>query len=202
MEKRYFLNNIYIRNLLSLILVSGLLLFVVLIGLSFYTRHGQAVEVPDVKGLSVESARGFFAGKELNFVVIDSVFIKNAVPGSISEIIPQAGSKVKKKRTIYLKIVAYLPQLLTIPDVKDASQRQSLAMLRSLGFESIEIKSVPGFYRDLVVGIESKGKLMEAGQRVPAGTPVSLLVSSGSSEILFLENSDDFDEESLDENFF
>jgi len=202
MEKRSILKNIFIRNLLGLILASILLTVAVLIWLNFYTQHGKTIEIPDVKGLSVEAAAPFFTGKKLNYLVVDSVFIKNATPGSIAETTPPAGSMVKKGRVIYLKIISYLPQLITIPDVKDSSQRQSLARLRSLGFERVEIKMVPGAYTNLVVGLESKGVAIEAGQRVPADTPLSLLVSSGSSDIMPLDNPVDSSEVSSDDSWF
>jgi len=200
MDKRSILKNIFIRNLLGLILVTIVLIVIVLIGLNRYTQHGKAVETPDVKGLSVEKAEPFFTKKNLSFAVVDSVFINNAVPGSIYETTPPVGSMVKKGRTIYLKVVSFLPQLIAIPDVKDSSQRQSLAMLRSLGFENVEIKYVSGMYKDLVVGIESKGKTLEAGQRVPANTPLSLLVSSGSVDMMQLENATDSTNVNSDSN--
>ena len=202
MQKSSILNNIYFRNLLGLIIVFVLLLIAVMIGLKYYTQHGKAVEVPDVKGLSVDNAEPFFISKELNFAVVDSVFNKAATPGSIFETTPPVGSMVKKGRTIYLKIVAFLPQLITIPDVKDTSQRQSRAMLKSLGFENISVKMVPGIYRDLVLGIESKGVAIEAGKRVPVNTPLSLLVSSGSEDILLLENPVDSTAVNIDESWF
>lgn len=191
MEKRSILKNIYVRNLLGLILVSVVLVVAVLIWLDHYTQHGEAVEVPDVKGLSIEKAKPFFAQKHLNFSIVDSVFIKSVAPGNIVEATPPVGSMVKKGRIIYLKISSYLPLLITIPDVKDASQRQSISMLHSLGFENVEVKIVPGIYQDLVLGIESKGIPLEAGQRVVADTPLSLLVSSGSDDILLMENPTD-----------
>ena len=199
MGKNSFLKNIYIRNLLGLILISVLLLFVVLTGLKRYTQHGEAVEVPDVKGISVENAEPFFTNKNLSFAIIDSVFIKNATPGSILETIPPVGSMVKQGRTIYLKVTTYQPQLIAIPDVKDVSQRQSMAMLRSLGFENVDVKLVPGIYKDLALGIECRGVSMETGQRVPANMPLTLLVSFGSDDILLLENPVDSVEVSIDE---
>jgi len=185
---RSILKNIFIRNLLGLILVSILLTVTVLIWLSRYTQHGEAVEVPDVKGISVEKVAPFFASRNLKYLVVDSVFIKNAVPGSIAETTPSIGTKVKRGRTIYLKIISGLPPLIALPDVKDFSQRQALAMLRSLGFESVETKMVSGAYMDLVLGLESRGVAMDAGQRVSADTPLSLLVSSGSGDIVPLDN--------------
>jgi len=202
MEKRSILKNIFFRNLLGLILASILLMVLVLIWLSYYTRHGKTVEVPDVRGLSIESAAPFFTGRNLSYLVVDSVFIKNATPGSIAEATPSVGSMVKKGRTIYLKVISYLPQLVTIPDVKDSSQRQSLARLRSLGFEHIEVKIVPGAYTNLVVGLESKGVAIEAGQHIPADTPLSLLVSSGSNDIMLLDNPADSSQVSSDDSWF
>ena len=191
MTQKEFFNNIYIRNLLGLILVTIVLISAVLLWLNVYTRHGKSVQVPDVKGLSIEKAKPFFVKSNLNFVVVDSVYVKNAIPGSIAETTPPVGSQVKTGRTVYLKINSYMPQLVAIPDVKDTSQRQSLAMLRSLGFENVTIKPVPGAYRDLVMGLEQNGKPIEPGQRIPADTPLSLLVSSGSDDIMLLDNMND-----------
>ena len=198
MKKRSYLKNIYISNLLGLIFAFVLLSFTVLHGLDYYTQHGKTVEVPDVKGFSVEKAAPLFVNRGLNSVVVDSVYIKNVRPGIIAETTPPVGSMVKRGRTIYLKVASFLPQLIRIPDVENSSQRQSLAMLRSLGFENIEIKLVPGVYKDLALGIESNGKKMEAGQRVSADTPLFLLVSSGSDDILLIENPADSIELSVD----
>jgi len=202
MKRNSFFRNIYIWNLLGMIVVIIILVTAVLFGLNRYTQHGKAVEVPDIKGISIENAEPFLSAKDLSYIVIDSVFIKNAIPGTIFETTPPIGSNVKKGRTIYLKVVAFLPQLITVPDVKDSSQRQSLAILKSLGFENIVIKMVPGVYRELVLGLESGGEVVEAGQRIHANTPLSLLVSSGSGEIILLENPSDSIEVSLDESLF
>jgi len=188
MNTRSFLKNIYVRNLLGLILVFFILVSVILFWLNLYTQHGKSVEVPAVKGLPVENAAVLFTEKNLNYTVVDSFFVKGAVPGSIAETTPPIGSKVKQGRTIYLKIHAYQPQLITVPDVKNTSQRQSLAMLRALGFENVTVKLVSGIYADLTMGLASNGRFLEPGQHVPANTPISLLVSSGSEEILPMEN--------------
>jgi len=198
MNKRSLLKNSYVLNLLGLILVSIVLIIAVLFGLNRYTHHGKTVDVPDVKGLLVDDAKVFFTNKQLRFAVVDSVFIKGMTPESIFETIPPVGSKVKEGRVIYLKLVAFLPQLIPIPEVKDFPLRQSMATLRSLGFEKVEIKLVPGDFQDLVLGIESRGKLLEAGQRVTADTPLSLLVSSGSGDVLQLENPADSTATGLD----
>lgn len=178
-------NNIFVKNILLAIIVFLLLVFIVLRWLDAYTNHGEQVAVPDVKGLQLLEAASFFNQRELKYEVIDSSFVKNKLPGSILETVPPVGTNVKKGRTIYITINAYTAQLLVIPAVKDMSQRQALSILRSIGFESIETKVVPGTYKDLVLGLETQGKLLEAGDRVPANAVLNLLVSSGSAGYVF-----------------
>ncbi|MDR3340294.1 MAG: PASTA domain-containing protein [Candidatus Symbiothrix sp.] len=197
-----FLKNIYVKNLLAAILVIVVLVLAVLSWLKIYTQHGQSVEIPDVKGLLVEKAEPIFASRDLNYQVIDSVFSRGAKPGSIVESVPPIGSKVKRGRTIYLKINSYTAQLISIPNVKDLSQRQAFAMLKSIGFESVSIKSIPGKYRDLAVGLESRGVELEPGDKVTINTPLALLVSSGSGEITSIEDSTVIEENNPDETWF
>ncbi|GHT14228.1 PASTA domain-containing protein [Bacteroidia bacterium] len=179
-----FLKNIYVKNLLIAVLIFLVLVFAILSWLKVYTQHGEAVEVPDVKGLQLEKAEAFFTSKDLFFQVIDSTFSKSAIPGSILETVPPIGAKVKKGRTIYLKINSFTAQLITVPDVKDLSQRQALAMLQSIGFERVTVKIVPGAYRDLAIGLESRGVPVEPGSKFSLDTPLSILVSSGTEEIV------------------
>lgn len=180
-------NNIWIKNLLLAIAVFLLLVFGVLKWLEVYTKHGSQIEIPDVRGMKIEEAAPFFTQKGLNYEVIDSTFVKNKQPGSILETIPPVETFVKEGRTIYITINAKTAQLLTIPYVKDMSQRQALAMLRSVGFETIEVKSVPGVFKDLVLGLENQGKALEQGDRLPATAFLTLLVSLGDGGNILIE---------------
>jgi beta-lactam-binding protein with PASTA domain len=199
--KKIFKNS-YIKNLLLAVLIVFVLLFAVLNWLEIYTRHGEEVEVPNVKGLLVERAEPLFTGKNLYCQIIDSTYSKSTVPGSIIETIPPIGSKVKRGRTIYLKINSFTARLVSVPDVKDISQREAMAKLQSLGFEKVEIRVVPGAYRDLVVGLGSRGISLEFGDKIPINTPLYLLVSSGTEEVIFPENSSIVLEEDPDESWF
>ncbi len=195
-------NNIYVKNILLAIIILLVLVFLVLKWLDSYTKHGSQVMVPDVKGMQVAKAAPFFEQKALNYVVIDSTFVKNKVPGSILETIPPVGTNVKEGRTIYLTVNSHTAQMLTVPAVKDMSQRQAMAILKSIGFESVEIKTVPGAYRELVLGLETRGKALDPGGHVPADTPLSLLVSSGEEEIVFSTDSVVLDNSTPEESWF
>ena len=92
------IKNPYVLNLLLAVVVACALVFGTLKWLDSYTRHNEAVVVPDVKGLGMEEAAEFFKNSNLRYNVIDSVFSKDVKPGAIVELVPMAGSKVKEGR--------------------------------------------------------------------------------------------------------
>lgn len=177
--KHPFVINIGIAIVLTLVLIWGALK-----GLDIYTQHGQAVVVPDVKGLSLQEAETFFQNNGLSYSVIDSVHSKSVKPGSIVEVSPEAGSKVKEGRIIYVTINAFSAQTASIPDVTDMSFRQAQALLAAQGFTSIEIAYVQGQYKDLAIGVEANGRRLNEGDKVPLTTPLLLKVSSGDSSFV------------------
>ncbi|GHV55593.1 PASTA domain-containing protein [Bacteroidia bacterium] len=173
----------YVKNILIALVILVVLIFIVLQWLDIYTRHGKQVAVPDIKGMRVEQAAPFLTPK-LQYAVVDSMYVRNKPAGSILETVPPVGTNVKEGRTIYLTVNSTTAQLLTIPQVMDISQRQAEAILRSLGFENIRIRMVPGAYKELVTGLEmGAGTSVVPGNRIPANTPLVLLVSSGQAEI-------------------
>lgn len=166
-------------HLTAAILVFCILLFLILKGLDSYTRHNKAVVVPDVKGLQLKEAVIFFENNGLRYSVVDSVFAKSIAPGAIVDVFPAIGSKVKEGRIISVTLNATDVERAAVPDVFDISFRQAHALMQAQGFSSIEIRYVPGKYRDLAVGIELKGKTLKAGEMIPLSSPLVLKVSDG-----------------------
>ena len=66
-----------------MIVVVGLLLFGTLKGIDIYTHHGEAVVVPDVKGMTVGEAGKVFENKGLACVISDSTYVKDKPAGCI-----------------------------------------------------------------------------------------------------------------------
>ena len=75
------IKNPFVINLLLVIVVSCGVVYGVLAWLDSYTRHNQAVVVPDVKGMKLEDAAEFFGNNKLRYNVIDSVFSKDLAMG-------------------------------------------------------------------------------------------------------------------------
>ncbi len=177
------IKNPFVWNLLLMIVVGCALIYGTLAWLDHYTRHNEAVIVPDVKGLSMNEAKSFFDNTGLRYNVIDSVFSNDVNPGAIVEVVPEPGSKVKEGRIVFVTINALTAQMAIIPEVADLSFRQAYALLRSLGFKNIEVKFVPGDYKDLAVGVERNAQMINRGERVPLASTLTLIISNGEKEI-------------------
>ena len=198
------IKNPYVLNLLLAVVVTCGLIYGTLKWLDKYTRHNEAVVVPDVKGLKMEEAAEFFKNSNLRYNVIDSVFSKEVEPGAIVELVPSAGSKVKEGRIVFITVNALTSQMATIPEVEDLSFRLAYALLKARGFEKIEIEYVPGDFKDLAVSVELRGRTLEKGEHVPLTAPLVLKVSSGEAE-LPVDSLSNMPVESLDseeENWF
>ena len=177
------IKNPYVLNLLLAVVVACALIYGTLVWLDKYTRHNEAVVVPDVKGLKIEEAAEFFKNNNLRYNVIDSVFSKDVDPGAIVELVPSAGSKVKEGRIVFITVNALTSQMATIPEVEDLSFRQAYALLKARGFEKVEIEYVPGDFKDLAVSVDLRGRTLAKGEHVPLTAPLVLKVSSGDAEL-------------------
>lgn len=175
----HLLQNFYVKNILWALGVILGLVIALLIFLNIYTLHNESITVPDLRGLSVENAAQILKNKNLRFEIVDSVFVKGKVPGSIVEQIPAPESNVKEGRIVFLSINANTTKKVIVPDVRDQSSRQAIATLAAVGFGVTKVVEVPSEYKDLVVDIIFKGYKVLPGQKLPMGSNVILNVGDG-----------------------
>lgn len=172
-------NRFFWVNIIAMVVVAVLIVFGALKGLDIYTRHGQAVVVPDVKGMSVSEAEKMFRDQGLTYVVSDSNYVKNKPSGIILDLNPSVGQKVKEGRTIYLTINTLSTPLCVVPDVADnSSVRQAQAKLMAAGFKLTENRMVSG-EKDWVYGVIYQGRQLQIGDKAPIGATLTLMVGDG-----------------------
>jgi len=169
---------------------------VVLVGLwfwmAYYTRHGESVEVPNVKDMLLNDAEYALAHVELEGIVIDSSYNRNLPAGTVLDQLPVSGSRVKAGREIYLTINSRQTPTLSLPDIADnCSLREAEAKLKALGFKLGPIEYIPGD-KDWVLGVKCNGRHVAVGERIPIDMPLVLVV--GNSDV-----SDETDEEEWEE---
>ena len=78
-------NRFFWLNLVAMIIVVIAIALGTLQWLDNYTRHGEAVVVPNVKGLPMRQAENEIYKQSLKAVAIDSSYVKGMPPGAILE---------------------------------------------------------------------------------------------------------------------
>lgn len=179
--KKVFLNK-YTISIVAMCLVVVIGIYATLNWLDSYTRHGEEIIVPDLKGQLADDACDMLAKKSLKCEVSDSLFARKMAPGSVVEQIPAAGEKVKENRTVYLIINARNPRQVPLPNLQDISVRQAEAMVKSVGLVVKEFEYVPSEYKDLVQDVKFNGRKIAAGTRLDEGSQVVLIVGKGMSD--------------------
>ena len=145
-------NRFFWLNLIAMIVVVIGAAWGTLHWLDNYTRHGQSVTVPNVKGLPLRAAENEINKLGLNAIAIDSNYVKGMPAGAVLEQTPESNSKVKEGRTVYLTInTADVPKI-AIPDIIDnSSSGQAEARLRAMGFKLTAPELIEG-EKDWVYG--------------------------------------------------
>lgn len=181
--KQFWTKHPIISNLLCIMAVGLILIFASLLFLDSWTHHGETAVVPEVKGMSYDSARAMLSGADLEAEISDSIYDRNAAPGTVLESWPRAGSTVKRGRPVYLTITSFSPKMLTLSmPVIGVSSRQAVSYLEALGINSIRLVSVPSQFPDLVENAYSDGKTLTVGTSIPVTSSVTLEVGTAPVE--------------------
>ncbi len=188
-ETGYFLSSrIFLKNLIIALGILALLLFLVFKFLNVYTKHGESITLPDLRGQSLELAEEQMKGKHIELFVIDSLYFPDKKPFTILEQDPLPDSKVKESRKVYLTVNASVPPPVNVPDVWGKDVDFAKRLLRARGFsvhKKIEYKSDPAV--NTVLQVKHNGKQLirpntkdkKSVLKIPKGSELKLVVAEG-----------------------
>jgi len=151
--------------------------------LNVFTRHGQAITLPDYIGLTFEELNNYAINKDFEFLIIDSLYDDTKARGSIVMQDPLAHSQVKKGRKIYLTIVAKLPERVLLPDLKDYSVRQAVSLLETYGLKTGKLRFIQSDFENAVLGQIYNGDTIHADTMILKGSKIDLIVGKGRSRM-------------------
>lgn len=170
----------FIFNLLSGVAVLLLVFVFTYRWLDSYTKHGESISVPDLRGMKVQDLAGFVADKNVRFKVTDSsVFDMKKPPGTIIEQDPAPNEKVKENRTIYVTITRTNAPLINMPNLIDNSYRQAEAILESYGLKVGLISYSPDLAKNAVIEQLSNGRTIKPGEEISKGSRIDLVLGDG-----------------------
>lgn len=175
------------KHFLIAVLSICTVLFIIFQSLKFYTHHGEAVTVPDLRGLPLAQAIDILERQDFRFQ-LDSVYNVEKPAGTIFEQEPEPNALVKENRTIYLTMVSLVPPHVKVPDLTDVSYREAEAIITSYGLKIGELIYKPDLARNAVLGLEYKGQVLTPGRMIPKGSVIDVILGDGYGSQIVLPN--------------
>ncbi len=176
---QFLLSRYFWGNLLLMVLLTMALIWLTLKGLGSYTNHGESIVVPSFEGMSISEVTKQIESKALRYAVVDSSYNKDLPPGTVIDQNPLPDAKVKENRRIYLTINASTPPKVKIPDIINASRRNAMVQLESVGLEVGRQDYVPDLAKDAVLDMKLEGSSIGVGTEVAKGTKIDLVLGNG-----------------------
>ncbi len=177
--RNFLTSKTFLKHLLLAVVISLVAVYLVLTSLKLYTRHGEAIEVPNLYGLTENEFSRILDRLDLKYEITDSTYVEEVIAGGVIDQVPDAGHKVKSNRTLFLTLNAIAPEQVALPRLTDISLRQSLAQLETAGLIPGDIIYKPSEFRNLVLEAKIGGREVFPGEMVAKGTRVDLTVGSG-----------------------
>lgn len=175
-----FIKSKYGRRNIALVIGANVFLFLLVIFiLKIYTRHDEAILIPDLKGKSDAEARAILDDLGLEMVVTDSLFLPEAAPGTVRDQSPKAGSAVKGGRIIFISIFKKTPPMVPI-NVKEGDHVQIASLRLSNKGIKFQVQYAPNNSMvGVVMKIEHNGRPLKFGELLEHGQTVMLTVGEG-----------------------
>jgi beta-lactam-binding protein with PASTA domain len=180
----YIVRRIFLRNIILAFIILIVGTFIIMQILKIYTRHNEALIVPDLQGLTLNEARELAERKQMRVVVFDSVFLTDFERGSVVDQHPKAGFKVKRNRKIFLTMNAMNPERIPMPDLISLTFRQAKAKLESFNLKLGEVTYEPDIGVNLVLQQKINGREINPGDSVSKGSYIDLVLGKGLSDEL------------------
>jgi beta-lactam-binding protein with PASTA domain len=178
---KFLTNRIFLKHLVIAISIILFMSIVTLLFLKIYTRHGQALSVPDITGMSIPEADSLLTERELRYQIVDSVYNANLTRGSIIDQNPRPEFKVKKDRTIFLTINAFNPEIIRMPNIVGVSLRQARAIVHTAGLNIGQLTYIPDIAVNNVLQQKYNGNVIEEGDSIIKGSQIDLVLGRGLS---------------------
>jgi beta-lactam-binding protein with PASTA domain len=90
-----------------------------------YTKHGEAIMVPDLRGKTYDEVVRVLSENDLEYAIADSTYDESKPALSVIDQNPKPDTRVKEYRTIYLTVNSRSAPSIKMPDLKDASLKQA-----------------------------------------------------------------------------
>ena len=183
--KEFYRKHTILSTLILKMLTTLVLLIIVVQLTKIITFHGQEYETPNLVGKTPEELSIFLDEENVHHFkleVIDSMFIPDQPKGVVLNQDPAPGSKVKKRRKIYLTTVAVTAPQVEMPNLVDLSLRQAENLLKTNNLQLGQVIYKSSKYNNAVLEQRYKGRIIATSEKVPYMAKITLVVGKEEQE--------------------
>jgi beta-lactam-binding protein with PASTA domain len=144
-----------------------------------YTRHDQVAVIPNYIGLEMDQINNLESSKDFELIIVDSIYDYTKKPGSVISQDPLPQTKVKPGRAIYLSLVSYMPEQVSMPELIDLSLRRAKALLQTYGLKLGRVSVAPDIAENAVLKVSVNGRIVKPGTPIHKGSVIDLVIGSG-----------------------
>jgi len=177
---KFITSKTFFKQLALAIVALVVLIFLVLKWLDSSTNKDEFRVVPNLTGKSINVAQQELDKVDLVMKVQDSANFNPDYPRySVIEQDPETGTKVKENRKIYLTLNPSGYRKVEVPELKQRTFRQARTTIEAIGFKIGKKTYVDNIAKDVVLQLKHKGKLLEAGEKLPKTTVIDFVLGNG-----------------------
>jgi eukaryotic-like serine/threonine-protein kinase len=165
-------------NILLGIGILLVLFFLFFQSLSWITRHDKTLAVPSVTGKSYEEAKKILEAQGFEVEIQDTTYVDTAALLSVVKQFPNAESKVKMNRTVYLIINRDAAPDIDMPNLVGMSLRSAEITLQQQKLKIEDTIFVP-YVSGQILEQKYKGETIKPGAKIKMGSAITLVIGKG-----------------------
>ncbi len=168
----------FLFNLLVVLGLCSLLYACFFASLHWFTKHGQEVIIPDVRGK--DAATAVTTLKNAHFEIsVDSTYEPTAKPLAVLKQVPDSGFVVKEGRTVFLTVNMVTPPRIAMPNLVNLSLRSAEMILRNNKLLLGDTIYKPDIASGAVLEQRYKGQPIQPGEQIMQGSKIGLVIGNG-----------------------
>ncbi len=171
--------KVFWKNFAAAIVCIIVLFWVVSLLLGVYTRHGESLPVPDLRGLAYDKVEDVLANTSFEYAISDSMYNPDKPPLTVLDQTPEPNQQVKKGRIIFLTVNSRKAPTVKMPELRDNSLKQATLILESYGLIFGQMTYKPDLAKDAVLDQLYHNRSIEAGSEIPKGSVIDLVLGDG-----------------------
>lgn len=165
-------------NILLGIGILLVLFFIFFQSLSWITRHDKSLAVPSVTGKSFDEAKKILEAQGFEVEIQDTVYSDTAALLSVVKQFPNAETKVKMGRVVYLSINRDAAPDIDMPNLVGMSFRAAQITMQQQKLKVEDTVYRPDPSRS-VLEQQYKGQPIKPGTKIPMGSGITLVIGLG-----------------------